>query len=286
MAISLENVFDTISNEYYALTAAEKKTADYIMSHRGATQFMSISELAEASGVAEATVSRFCRRLGYKGYNAFKLAVANSTAQSKNPSPLAGAVEDDDSFEDMCRKIYAADMGAMTETLDLIKKESIIRAADLLEQAGKVLCMGQGGSMIIAEETAHLFSTAGGKYFPVHDSHLQAIAAASLEENDVIFFFSYSGATVDMVHTMNLARSRGAKILLVTHFPKSPGSALADVVLQCGANESPLQLGSVAARIAQMFLADVLFSELCRRNIDSCRDTRRRIAAALADKHI
>ena len=111
MAISLENVFDTISNEYYALTAAEKQTADYIMSHRGATQFMSISELAEASGVAEATVSRFCRRLGYKGYNAFKLAVANSTAQSKNPSPLAGAVEDDDSFEDMCRKIYAADMG-------------------------------------------------------------------------------------------------------------------------------------------------------------------------------
>lgn len=61
---------------------------------------------------------------------------------------------------------------------------------------------------------------------------------------------------------------------------------LADVVLQCGANESPMQLGSVAARIAQMFLLDVLFSELSRRNLDGCRASRRRVADALAEKHI
>ena len=58
------------------------------------------------------------------------------------------------------------------------------------------------------------------------------------------------------------------------------------MVLQCGANESPLQLGSVPARIAQMYLLDVLFSELCRRNMDSCRESRSRIADALADKHL
>ena len=48
--------------------------ADYVVLHQRETQFMSISELAEACGVAEATVSRFCQRLGYKGYSAFKLA--------------------------------------------------------------------------------------------------------------------------------------------------------------------------------------------------------------------
>ena len=63
MGQSSTNVFERISAEYYNLTPAEKKAADYVLSHQRKTQDMSITELAAASGVAEATVSRFCRRL-------------------------------------------------------------------------------------------------------------------------------------------------------------------------------------------------------------------------------
>lgn len=287
MPTGSESVFTKINDEYYQLTASEKKTADYVMAHQREAQFMSISELAEASSVAEATVSRFSRRLGYKGFNAFKLALANSAARMRtDANPLSGEVLDDDSLTDVCRKLYAADVSAMTQTLELIKPDDIKAAADLLERAGKVLCMGQGGSMIIASEAAHLFSTASGKFFAVGDSHMQVIAATTMSSDDVILFFSYSGATKDMIETLQLARARGAKSILITRFPKSPGAALADVVLQCGANESPLQLGSVAARIAQMYLMDVLFSELCRRDLDNIRQSRSRIAEALADKHL
>lgn len=287
MPTGTESVFTKINDEYYQLTASEKKTADYVMAHQREAQFMSISELAEASSVAEATVSRFSRRLGYKGFNAFKLALANSAARMRtDANPLSGEVLDDDSLTDVCRKLYAADVSAMTQTLELIKPDDIKAAADLLERAGKVLCMGQGGSMIIASEAAHLFSTASGKFFAVGDSHMQVIAATTMSADDVILFFSYSGATKDMIETLQLARARGAKSILITRFPKSPGAALADVVLQCGANESPLQLGSVAARIAQMYLMDVLFSELCRRDLDNIRQSRSRIAEALADKHL
>ena len=161
------NVFERISAEYYNLTTAEKKAADYVLSHQRKAQDMSITELAAASGVAEATVSRFCRRLGCKGYNAFRLAIANSIAQRPQQSnPLSGEVLDDDSFSDVCKKLYTANVSAMTQTLELVRPEEYIRAADLLEQADRVLCMGQGGSMIIAMEAAHLFSTASGKFFP------------------------------------------------------------------------------------------------------------------------
>ena len=268
------NVFERISAEYYNLTTAEKKAADYVLSHQRKAQDMSITELAAASGVAEATVSRFCRRL----------AIANSIAQRPQQSnPLSGEVLDDDSFSDVCKKLYTANVSAMTQTLELVRPEEYIRAADLLEQADRVLCMGQGGSMIIAMEAAHLFSTASGKFFSVTDSHMQAIAIATAGENDVILFFSYSGATKDLIETLSYARERGLRSILVTHFANSPGAGLADVTLLCGADESPLQLGSVGARIAQMYLLDVLFSELCRRNLDACRQSRARIAAALAD---
>ena len=115
---------------------------------------------------------------------------------------------------------------------------------------------------------------------------MQAIAAAQLGPRDVILYFSYSGATRDMVENCLLARERGARIVLVTRFPKSPGAALASVVLQCGANENPLQMGSVAARIAMIFVLDVLFSEVCRRDLPACRARRRQVADALSEKHL
>lgn len=282
-----ESVFDKISAAYYELTAAEKKTADFIMANQGRSQYLSIAELAEYSGVAEATVSRFCRRLGYKGYNAFRLALANAAfTQRPEAGLLSGPIESTDSFEQMCRKLYAADQEAMRQTLELVDTETVCRAADLLHAAGRVVCMGQGGSMLMAEEASHLFSTVSGKFSAVQDSHLQIIAAVNMQEDDVILFFSFSGATKDLIDTMRTARERGVKILLVTRFPKSPGAQMADLVLPCGANESPLQLGSVPAKIAQMFLLDVLFSEFCRRDLESCRETRARLASALEAKHL
>jgi DNA-binding MurR/RpiR family transcriptional regulator len=258
------------------------------MAHQAEAQTMSITELAEASKVAEATVSRFCRRLGYKGYNAFKLALAQSNVvqRKRAENPLLGEVQDSDSFDVMCEKIYVADVRAMGNTKALIKAEDIIAAVQLMNAAGKVLFMGQGGSMILAEEAAHLFSTTGGKFFAVSDSHNQSIAASATVPGDVIMYFSYSGAIKEMIDTLHIARERGANVILVTRFPQSPGAAMADVVLQCGANESPLQLGSVSAKVSQLYLMDVLLSEYCRHNMDECLENRKRIADALADKHM
>lgn len=280
-------LIERISNEYYNLTAAEKKAADYVVSHKTETQEMSISELAEKSEVAEATLSRFVRRLGYRGFSEFKMELAKALASSEQEfSPLSGEVHEKDSFSDVCRKLYAADEDAVTQTLRLIDEASIRKAADLIEAADKVLCMGQGGSMIIAEEAAHTFATIGSKYFSITDNHTQAIYTATMNEKDLILYFSYSGATRDMMQTLKVARSRGIKVILITHYPNSPGVQFADLILLCGAKESPLQLGSIPAKISQLFLLDVLFSEVARRNLDECRKARSQIANVLAEKHL
>lgn len=282
------DAFEKISNAYYHLTTAEKKVADYVIIHQRDTQYMSISELAEACGVAEATISRFAKRLGYKGYNAFKLAVANSIAgrAASAGNPLSGEVLAEDSVSDMCQKLFAAEVDAMEQTLGLLRPEAVTAAGDLLVKARKVLCMGQGGSMVVAEEAAHLFSTVFGKYFSICDSHMQTIAVAQMGPGDVVLYISYSGATRDLLEIARLAKARGVELILITRFPKSPGAALASVVLQCGTNESPLQMGSVAARVAMIFVLDVLFSEVCRRDLETCRSRRHQVADALAEKHV
>lgn len=281
----VDNIFELIDQRYYELTAAERRAADFVMRRRGDVQFLSIGEFAEQSGVAEATITRFCRRLGCGGYSAFKLAVANAGAPQREPLH-SRSPEPDDSPADLGRKLLVNDTEAMEKTLELLKTDAVEQAVALLRQARRVLCMGLGGSMLMAAEAAHLFSTVSGKFQPVSDAHMQIIAASTLTTDEAVLYFSYSGATRDMDETLRAVREQGAKVILITRFPRSPGAALADVVLQCGASESPLEIGSVAARIAQLYLLDVLFTRYCMQDADACRQTRRRIAAALADKHL
>ena len=261
MPTDLRTVIERISAEYYQLTAAEKKVADYVTDHQRDTQIMSISDLAEACGVAEATITRFCRKLDYKGYNDFKLALAKSVASRRGIPFLSGEVTPEDDIQEMCHKLYGAEVDAISQTLSLIRPDCIQQAADILTQADKVFCMGQGGSMIMAEEAAHIFSTAGMSFFSPSDSHIQIMYTAALTRRD-------------------------ARTVLVTHFPKSPAAAYANVILQCGANEGPLQLGSVPARMAQLFLIDALFTEVCRRQEDKVEDVRREMAEVLEIKHL
>lgn len=281
-----QSVFVHIGSEYYTFTPAEKKLADYILSAQDCISRMSISQLASACSVADATVSRFCRRLGYKGYPDFKIAIANSFAHRLEDNPLSGEITREDSLETISQKLLNASAMAMVQTREVLNLDAVAEAAAVLRESTSVLCMGQGGSMLIASEAAHLFSTISGKFRPVSDSHMQAMAAVMMEPTDSILFYSYSGSTLAMLDTLKTARERGARIILVTRFPNSPGAALADIVLQCGANENPLQSGSVPARIAQMYLTDILFSEYTRKNLDEAKESRNRIAQALAAKHV
>jgi len=289
--LTSDNIFTNISNGYYHFTAAEKKVADYVLANKTDVQYMSISELADVCAVAEATISRFCRRLKLKGYNAFKLAMAKAVAEEQRSDVLAAenppvGVGPEDSVLELSRKLCSGHITAINQSLALVRPERVKLAVDLISAADRVYFMGQGGSMLISMIAAHQFSTVSPRFTSVQDSHVQASTAALLSPRDVVLFFSYSGSTKELMEIMGVAKNCGAKVILVTRFSKSPGAALADVVLQCGSNEGPLQLGSMPAKMAQLFVLDVLFQEYTRRDPEGTRRCQERIAEALAERHL
>ena len=140
--------------------------------------------------------------------------------------------------------------------------------------------------MLLANECSHLFSTVCNKFSAIWDSHMQMSITATMNQNDAIVLFSYSGATQNGMEVLELAKRRGIRTVLITRYPKSPAASLADVVLCCGSSESPFQFGSVPAKVAQLVLLDVLFQEYFHRNQDKCEESLQQIAAALSEKHI
>lgn len=277
------DILERIHASYYQLTATERRVADFVLAQHAQVQFMSITQLAEVCGTAEATISRFCRSLKLKGFNAFKIELARHSAPgtaAKKQEPAA------DTLMGRCMEAGRMATDAVLQTVELVEPKQVERAVGLIESAPHVMCIGSGGSMIMASECAHLFSTVTPKFHAVSDSHMQMSAAATMGAGDIIILFSYSGATTGGLQILELAKQRGIRTILVTRFHKSPAAKLADVVLRCGSNEGPFQFGSIPAKVAQLIVVDILFQEYCHRNRESCEENIQSIASALSGMHV
>jgi len=281
------DILSKISSEFSGLTRSGKALADYILQNKTSVQYMSITALADASGVSEASITRFCRSLGLEGYNDLKLSIAiagSASAEnlfqqgSKKGGRKSSGIDED------AQLLVSRNIQALEETRALMDPKSIEKAVELLRNADRVFCFGQGGSNVTAMEAWALFSTVTGKFIHVADSHFQAISTALCSPEDVILFFSYSGATRELQDILKIIHGTEAKLILVTRFKKTPAARYADVLLQCGTNESPLQTGSVEARISQLFIIDYLFHFYCRADSEETVCAREATAQATAMK--
>lgn len=282
-----ESFFDSLTEHYSTLTRSEKKLAGYIFANPTEVQYLSINSLAEGSGVSQATITRFCQKMGLSGYHNLKIALAKSdhTAPSDPADSKSGDVSaDGDDLSAICRKLCCSYQTSLAETCEQLRPASFHRAVELLFAAKHVYCFGQGAGMIMAMETTALFSMVSQNFIHVADSHLQMVHTALATPEDVILFFSYSGSTRDVQEILNLAKERRVPIILITHFGNSPAADLAEVVLFCGYNENPIQTGSVAAKMGQLLLIDCLFHAYCSQNPEQSLAMRVAVSEAVSRK--
>ena len=211
--------------------------------------YMSITDLAEETGVAEATLLRFCRALGFNGYQEFRLQLAQGEIEigGSDDGTLGFMAEIADSYRlamENCRKrITAAEIKA---------------AQELILSAKSVSCFGLGHSHLAAVELHNRLMAMGILSYNEQSAHLQNILIASQGEEDVMVLFSISGSSKDTLEAAELARANGMKIIVITSYEKSPLTKYADVVLCTSPMESPKHPGSIVGKIAQLYAVDTL----------------------------
>lgn len=264
-----EDIFNILIHSYHNLTKSETKVADYILRHKHQVHLQSISELANACNVSEATISRFCHSVGCNSFNEFKLTVVQSISSCDTAGKgleLYSTLLPTDTIEQKCTKLCNVSTDALQQTLNELDFNKLDEAVTILTRAKSVFCFGQGNSSIVAEDAWGRFSCVSSKFHFISNANLQATTAELLGKDDVVLYFSFSGAVRELIEVGEILKNSEARLILVSRFPNSPGSALADLLLICGANEAPKQQGSIAAKISQLFMVDILFHEYCARN--------------------
>ncbi|MDD6057662.1 MAG: MurR/RpiR family transcriptional regulator, partial [Clostridiales bacterium] len=267
-----------IQSGYNQLTKAEKKVASYVMENTEQVLYMSITDLADACQVGDTSVYRFCRTMKLQGYQEFKMQLSLCmAAQDKIGAGMRGESES----EELAERIMNLHMKSIKETYLLFDREAALKIVAMMEQAKRIFFFGIGDSLLMAEEARNKFLRVTSKVYCISDPHMQSMAAALMAEDDFIIVISYSGATKDNIHVVKEAKRAGARIACITHFRKSPLTAYADAVLLCGAKESPMDGGSMAVKMGQLFLIDMLYQEYYQNDMETYRKNREKTSKAV-----
>ena len=91
---------------------------------------------------------------------------------------------------------------------------------------------------------------------------------------------------IENVHEAILTMDAKSKIILLTHYEDSPGALLADVVLLCGAQESPLDSGSIPIKVAVLYVGEVLLLRYMLDDPEHTNEAQDRTSEAVAIKLI
>ncbi|WDF82394.1 MurR/RpiR family transcriptional regulator [Lacticaseibacillus pabuli] len=236
-----------IHNHFDDLTKSERKVADYILEKGKDIIYATLTDVKSATHVGDATIIRFCQKLGFNGFSDFKIEIAKEdyTVSQKNEP----ADEVDNRASDLSNVIIS--------TAKLMDRSRLDAAVKMMSKAETIYIFGVGGSGQIAESLAAILLRDGVQSQPVRDPHFQAQLASLMKPGALVIGFSLTGRTKDTFDSLTIAKDNGAKIIAVTNYENTPIAKLSDVVLQTSVNEF-LNGGSVAGRISQLYICDLL----------------------------
>lgn len=280
-----EGVFSKIEGNYPQFTKSEKLVADYVFQNPEKVLYTSITDLAEACGVGDSTVFRFCKALKLNGYQDFKMYLAQDLAvKTGSDYEITGTICQEDDVQTIAKKALGVNIAALTQTFDGLDFEAVEKVVDLIARARKIQFFGMGSSGVLAQEAKMKFMRILPNIEYIADCHMQYMSAALMTSMDVAIVFSYSGSTKDSIEIARVAKENGCKVVCITRYANSHLATMADVVLVCGSNEGPLEGGASSTTMVQLYILDILYLQYFTRHYHQCKVNKTRTTESISSK--
>lgn len=265
------------------LSAKEQIIAEFILQNPQSSVFPTIEELAEQIGVSEATLFRFVRKLGYSGYQQFRINLATDIA-----SPLQRVYETSlgKDQESTVSLVFKTNITAMEETLKHVNPEQIQHIAQLCVKSGRLYFFGLGGSSIVALDAYHKLVRTGIACCAPMDFHMQLMQASQLTEKDTAFLISHTGVNRDAIHLAETIKQQGAQLVIITDARRSPLLKLANHSLFAYSQPSPFVSEAFSSRIVQLALIDCLYVSIMEQLGQSGFEHLERMRSTIAQRRL
>lgn len=265
-----QDLLGDIANSFSSFHASEAAIAHAVLDHPDHVARMNISQLAKFSSTSVASVVRFSKAMGFKGFPDFRMALVSELSRREhlglNGSELDGGITLQDSPEEVIRKISQADARAIQSTAERLDVNNFVATVDAWEKAETIGLIGIASSGYVVMDLQLKLNRLGKRAVAWTDAHSALTSISLLKPNDVLMAVSHSGTTIDIVDVITEFKSRGVTVILITNNFRGPATAIADLVLFTSARETTFRSGATASRIAQLTVVDCLCVAFAQRN--------------------
>jgi len=253
------NTLTAIKSIYPAATSSERSVADFILDKPEEIYRLNIQDLASRSNVSLPTVFRFARRLGFKGFKDFKVALIRDIGVGLffTPDNLQ-----DGSGRSITKNLFEKEIANLRETLVNLDQRALSQAVSSVRKAERILFFAVSSSIPIALDFCWKFSMAGFTCFQSADVYAQEVASKNATKADVAIGISFSGASRETVRCMENAKKNGAKTVCVTTFINSPITRHSDIRLFTAPVAALYQKFDFPSKISQAVILDALYLQV------------------------
>jgi len=251
------SVIPYIISQKEDLNESQCKIADYVISCPGKIINQTSKEIADTLNLSEATIVRFCQRLGFKGYRDFRLKLAQDQGNNSAFHVPSGITRDDDCME-VVKKVMQIEFEDIKFTSDMLNESVILKVLELITNCNKLAFFGVGSSALVASTAKEHFLHYGKSAYAELEGLSQIVLANTLDPGDVAFAISISGMSKVPINAIEVAAKCGAHTICLTQNPTSPLAKISDCVLQVYRKDRSMDDLGTTTRIVHMSLIDAL----------------------------
>lgn len=241
-----------------SLPRAEKAIAESLVEHPEAITYMTLAEIAKESGSSEASVIRFCKRMGYSGYTAMQKDLSRALSEENALQTEDLRVSDNDSMMEIIKKVYRSNVQTLSDTMALVG-ESCNEALEALLKAKSIHFFGAGDAHAVCQLSYMKFKRLGIPCSAEGDIMLQMITASNMSKGDVAIAISYDGRSKNVVEALRIAKQMGATTISITKKTRTPLLRYTDIKLFIAVNDLSVDREKVTRRVADQFIMDALY---------------------------
>lgn len=254
-----KSVLDTICASLDSFFESERKIGTYIIQHTADVVDMTVGELAQACGVSDASVSRFCKKIDMKGFHHLKITLAKEISENdKGEEEISNHISVNDIGQSL-KNILANKVTEITQTVSMMDAKQLSEILDKLNTARTVQFFAVGNTIPVAIDGAFKLNQIGIPAVSGTIWETQIGYTYNMTAEDVVIAISNSGESTAVLRALEAARSAGATTLSITNSEKSSAAKLSDYHITTATREKLFLDGYCFSRVSATTVIEILY---------------------------
>ncbi|WP_314679609.1 MurR/RpiR family transcriptional regulator [uncultured Granulicatella sp.] len=280
--IYLLNIIKQNKNKF---STSEDSLVDYFLQLKNDELVnKTLADMANETEISQTTIYNFVKKLGFNGFQDFKIKLASNSISPTQPERLVNYREIDptDSYIDVAKKTIHFNQQSLENLVNFLDEKTLQRIVRLLEKSQNIYFFGQGGSSVIALDSYHKFLRSKLNCHYVSDYHIQLSICSKLTKKDCVFLFSHSGDSLETINLAKILQKNNCPIICITGNPVGKILKLSTESVIAFSQEAKYRTESLTSRLLYQTVMDILYTIIMFKDEEENEQVLKKIRRAIS----